>query len=235
MVGNSCTSFLARHADIQNALDQLRGWPPGTTAMLAQRQLVGLIFERPQPAWAFAVQFPINTGCMTIGYHARPVDPGAGQKAAWTYRPTARLDRVAIPAVPFVLGAEEIHDAKLIVVLEGQWDAVTWAATAGWLSRWPRHVTVFGVRGATSWRPLLTHWGQLWPRSAKILLVPDGDDAGQQWRGEFARCLGQRAAAVQIFDTPAGQDFSDLNQREHFTPTAIADSLARHGLVDLYE
>ena len=132
--------------------------------------------------------------------------------------------------MPFVLGADEFQDADLVMVLEGQWDAVTWAGAAGWLDRWSKGVTVFGIRGATSWRILLTHWGKHWPSIAKFLLVPDGDEAGQQWRSEFARYLRQKAAEVQIFDTPAGQDFSDVNRQEPFTPTAIAGLLRRHQL-----
>jgi hypothetical protein len=63
----------------------------------------------------------------------------------------------------------------------------------------PPGVSVFGIRGAGTWRQLLDYWSPRWPTHAAFLLVPDGDDAGRAWHGEFARALAQRAKKIVIF------------------------------------
>lgn len=213
--------MLSRNPTIQAGLDGLRGWPAGTAAALCQRRLVGVVKLYEQSHWAFAVEYPTESGRTTIGLHARPISQVPGTKVPWLYRPNRPADGISIPAVPFVLGADQIHHATLIVITEGQWDAVAFAAAAGWLFQWPPGVVVFGIRGATAWKNLIPVWGSRWPRSADIVLLPDNDAAGQQWRRDFATALKGCTRTVNIILPPTGMDFSDWHRSESFTPARI--------------
>jgi hypothetical protein len=100
--------------------------------------------------------------------------------------------------LPFILG--EFTTARLLVITEGQWDAITFALVAGWLGdqvAWPDWICVIGIRGANGINPFLTHYAAHWPRHAKCLLLPDNDGAGATW---FESCEGQLSFADRLSD-----------------------------------
>jgi hypothetical protein len=215
-------AHLGMDTDFAVEIDVWRGWTPGTTSRLVEQGLVSAPMLRDRRAVAFPVQAPRKGGWEAIGFHARhnPADDCAGK--AWSFHPKG------IPALPFVMGP--FGAARLIIVLEGQWDCIAFADAAGWLdtpAAWPEEIAITGIRGATSWRTFLTHWLPHWPTAPKILLIPDADDAGQRWKGDFAEQLREHAVSVHILSPRAGEgkDFSDLHKTRPFTPADIARML----------
>jgi len=120
-------NFLDNNPGIQYALDESRGWPEGTTEALCRMEQIACIHFNGRPHWAFRVVYPTAIGTVTVGFHARPIEQLPGEKTPWFYRPNQKQDGAGIPCVPFVLegGVEEV--SGLIVITEGQWDAVTFA------------------------------------------------------------------------------------------------------------
>lgn len=214
-------AYLGTDADFATEIDLWRGWPVGTTSQLVIQRLVSAPLLRDKYALAFPVQAPRRGGWELIGFHARH-NPTDNTNKAWSFHPKG------IPALPYMLGA--FSSARLVVILEGQFDAVSFAAAAGWLTgpgTWPEEIAVIGIRGATSWRTFIKHWLPHWPTAPKFLLIPDADEAGQRWNGEFAEALREHAVSVQILSPRinAGKDFSDLNRAYPYRPTDIARML----------
>ena len=225
--------YVRDNPDLKAALDEWRGWPSGTADALSQRDAIAYLSPCRDPHCAFKVELPHTCWLTPVGYHARPVEDPPGGKASWYYCPNRKQNGISIPALPFVLGGDQFKEADLVVIMEGQWDAITWAAAAGWLSPtcpMPPGVTIFGIRGSGTWGHLLKYWHARWPAHAAFLLIPDGDDAGRAWHGEFAHALAQRADKVVILDPPQGRDFSDLNDETPFDPTAIQRLLGKYNL-----
>lgn len=158
--------------------------------------------------WAWLVEKPVarrGSGgaaldLVPVGYHARfRIFQKDGAKKSWIYVPyipvSTRPDgskkqltdfqrllqeqAVNIPAYPFVLG--DLSGAKLVVILEGQFDAVTFALAFGWLQHgFPAGVAVFGLRGVQSQAAMLSAYG-LWLRRHKpfVWIIGDNDEAGR--------------------------------------------------------
>jgi hypothetical protein len=224
---------LRKDPNLQAHLDKSRGWPAGTTETLSSIKLLGCPRIQGEPHWAFPVQHPVSDATVQIGFHALATREGSRK---WTYRPNIPQDSVSITGLPFVIGAQEFRHARLLVILEGQWDAIAGSAAAGWLNlshKWPHGVAVFGIRGATNWRSFLEFWGTFWPKSAEVLVIPDADDAGDTWHRKFAPELQRRAQQFASFALPRGMDFSDLNRIERFSSTDIADRIECLGLTPI--
>lgn len=214
--------YLGMDTDFAVEIDMWRGWELGTTSQLVSQGLMSAPVLRGFRTVAFAVQAPRKGGWEVIGFHARhnPAKDQLGKD--WSFHPKG------IPALPFVLGA--FSASRLIVIFEGQWDCIAFAAAAGWLSSataWPEEIAIVGIRGATSWRTFLRHWLPHWPTAPKILVIPDADEAGQRWKGDFAEQLRNHAVSVHILSPRGdeGKDFSDLNKARPFTPADIARML----------
>lgn len=214
--------YLAVDSDFAAEIDLWRGWSLGTTSRLVGSGLISAPMLRDRRAVAFVVQAPRRGGWEPIGFHARhnPADDIACK--SWSFHPKG------IPALPFVMGP--FSASRLIVILEGQWDLLSFADGAGWLETpgsWPEEISTVGIRGATSWRTFLRHWLPHWPVAPKILIFPDADEAGQRWKGDFAEQLRDHAVSVHILSprAGAGKDFSDLHKARPFTPADIARML----------
>ena len=204
---------LYRDPALQFGMDHWRGWPRGTTSRLCERRLIGLISEPGKTCLllAFAVEFPTSAGLIQVGYHAREAVAPDGRKPAWHYRPSERHEQCSCVSVPFVLGAEELPRCSLVVILEGQWDAVMWAAVAGWFDRWPSGAVVFGLRGGSTWKVFLEAWIPFFRTRVPMLLIPDGDAAGRQWQQNLSKHLAAAGHRVGTFFPAASMDFSDLH------------------------
>ncbi len=228
-------SWLRLDRASQIACDTWRGWPFGTTAavaglgLMAYPELRGS--GRPR-SWAFLVQSPRKGGWEGVGFHARHVSPSGG-RAYWEFKPKGTQ------ALPFVLG--HFSGARLIVVAEGQWDAITFAAAAGWLAHeraWREWATVVGVRGATSWRGFVDAYTRHWPAAARVLVLPDGDEAGARWwQGEapFVRAMANLSARVAVLPIEAGsteKDFNELHKAKPFSEDGIRDLIVHAGLMN---
>ncbi len=140
-----------------------------------------------------------------------------------------------MPGVPLVLG--NFYGARLVIVCEGEWDAATFAAAAGWLASdtaWPDGVAVLGIRDASGWRTFIEHWRPRWPRRPRFLLIPDNDEAGMKWQREFAAALAALALGVTVLPPKTGgpKDFNDMHRGQPFTPGSIYGLLRALGLMD---
>ncbi|MBL9191759.1 MAG: hypothetical protein JNJ82_05330 [Opitutaceae bacterium] len=224
--------WLKIDAGMQVEIDRWRGWPSGTTHFLAEEGLLAAPESKGARGLAFVVQYPGRSAWIETGYHMRHKPRRAGDRVVWTYQPAG----VGMPCVPFVLG--NFYGARLVIVCEGEWDCVTFAAAAGWLAHdtaWPDGVAVLGVRGASGWRTFLEHWRPRWPRRPRFLLVPDNDEAGLKWHTEFAGALTPLALSVTVLTPKAGgpKDFNDLHRQKPFTPESVYGLLRSLGLMDV--
>lgn len=146
-----------------------------------------------------------------------------------------------VPPLPFVVG--QVVRPRLLVILEGQWDALTMYGALGNLDpdgglALP-DVAVMGVRGAKGTAVLLAHWGA-WLRAVRpvVWLLPDADEAAKLWVPP-ARALERRpgvayfseqlswAGAARVVATPlrptagVGKDFNDYYRAARPQPQAM--------------
>jgi len=209
-------------------IDTWRGWPNGTAEILLQDRVFSIPMINGERGLAWPVHYLTGEGLMQVGFHYR-FRRRPDQKVKWRYFPRG------IPALPFILGSGYFSTSRLVIVLEGQFDAINFAATAGWFSwdtSWPENITVFGIRGASGWRPFLNHYEQHWPKEAKFLLIPDNDEAGKKWENAFAHELAKRAHSVTILPPKGdGQDFSDIIECGQYSPQNISQILVELDLV----
>jgi hypothetical protein len=138
--------------------------------------------------------------------------------------------------MPFVIGGGFITFAQTIVVTEGQWDAITLAAAAGWLASdaaWPERLALFATRGAVAWKPLIEYWGTHWPKGAQFILFADADTSGAKWTapGQFRDTLLALGHPVRVVrSNEAGRkDLNDLHKAQPLTAESIAGWITTKG------
>lgn len=186
-----------------------RGWEPSALCALALAGKTSLPLlpwaanAKGNRGWAWIVERPDPVpgsagralSLVPVGFHSRYAVYDAEKKESrrWVYVPylpgegKAKTDfqkhlaamRCKLPAYPFVLG--DLSAPRLVVILEGQFDAVSFALAFGWLEKgFPSGVAVFGLRGAQSQAPFLAGYGA-WLRASKpfVWVVGDNDEAGR--------------------------------------------------------
>ena len=229
---------LHRHPEGVGALVALRGWPLAWAKFLADRAHVSMPLYHGRRTIAFLVETPeIGPEGMTmrgVGFHCRLAPRPGENHAGWRYVPNEAEHGQRIPALPFIMGGSCFDSAKLLVILGGQWDALTFAFSAGWLGdgcQWPDGVCVIGMRGDSSSNIFLHHYGRFWPKAANCLLIPDGDASGARWleaADSFASRLSARCRKVAVVRCGRHKDFNDLYRAEQITPVHIEGLLASH-------
>ena len=207
----------AAMADYFGKLAESRGWDePVIRALVGQNKtsLPKLPWGNGR-GWAWMVEKPVFSGekvaLVPVGSHARYkvyAAKGAPAEKRWVYVPyiptAPKSDfqhylkeyNTKLPAYPFVLG--DLSAPRLVVILEGQFDAVSFALAFGWLeSGFPPGVCVFGLRGASSPNVLMAAYGG-WLRRHKpfVWIFPDNDEAG---RGLIRRKNEERIEAQPCF------------------------------------
>jgi hypothetical protein len=223
--------WLKRDDVMQREIDTWRAWPTGTTRFLAEEGLMAAPEVNGRRSLAFLVQIPMRSAWAEIGFHARMKPRNEGDRAIWIYQPSG----VGMPGVPFVLG--NFYGARLVITTEGQFDAICFAAAAGWFateSAWPDGVAVLGLRGAGGWRPFIEHWRKVWPRRARFLIIPDNDEPGLKSARDFSGALAPLAASVTILPPRSGgpKDFNAMFKEKPFTPADIYGLLKQLDLMD---
>lgn len=203
----------------QQEIATWRGWPIELVTQLVADGMMAapLHFGRRRPA--FRVDQPERKGSTfqttQIGWHVR-LEPRPGEKASWNFRPSEKQDGLKTTPLPFIIG--EFIAAKLLVITEGQWDAITFAFAAGWLSHdtaWPDSVCVIGIRGVQGVNPFLDYYESLWPTNPKCLLLPDNDAGGASWYEEqpggisFFKHLVRRCGQVFVQTVTRAKDFNE--------------------------
>jgi len=217
---------LRTHPEIVAQVDTWRAWPAGTAATLLEDGLLSSPVTYGKRGLAFPVQAPERcelgfVQTRQVGYHNRPKTI-TGQRVSWSFHPNEKQDGQATPALPFVIGAGFASFARTVIVTEGQWDAITLAAAAGWLANdasWPERIILFGVRGAGNWRSLWTHWRPFLPAGVAFVLFQDNDTTGDEWtapRG-FRDTLAAAGHPVRVIRSQV-ENAKDLNDVHRITP-----------------
>ena len=107
------------------------------------------------------------------------------------YRGDERPRAALVQPLPFVIG--DLRAPKLIVILEGQWDAITFYGACGWFHDTAVNpsVVVFGIRGAQGLDAFLGAWA-VWLRRHKprAWVIADNDAAGGSWRDQAPADIG---------------------------------------------
>ncbi|HPA19240.1 MAG TPA: hypothetical protein PLU30_15950 [Verrucomicrobiae bacterium] len=219
---------------LKRQIAEWRGWPVGLVATLADDGLMGVVFSGKVPNVAFPVVAPAKPrGPIQTGLHLRPLPPPDG----WRFHPGGGVVR----ALPFVLG--EFRTARLLVICEGLWDAITFAHAAGWFGHdasWPDWACALGIRGAQGVRPFLEAHGPCWPDPPpNVLLMPDADAAGRTWfeagsngREPFADQLAARARKVAVVTCGGAKDFNEAFKARPISPADIGAMMLANGLTD---
>lgn len=232
--------------DSMAKLAESRGWDEAV-----MRKLIGLnktsapllpwADEGERRMWAFMVEKPVFDGAraklIPVGYHGRYKhhDKPNPPERRWVYVPyvptkagsdfqqyLVRMN-TKLPAYPFVLG--DLVNPRLVVILEGQFDAVSFALAFGWLeSGLPAGVVVMGLRGVSSPLVMLSAYGG-WLRrhNPAIWLIGDNDEAGRKLvkRKDPERIGGEpsfldrlRAQGCRVlaryYDVEGCKDFNDI-------------------------
>ena len=225
---------LHRSLAARESIEKWRHWPAGAVKTLADDGLISCPTIDGARGIAFPVQVPTRDelGLLSTfngGFHFRHKPARAEDHAKWSYNP-------GIPALPYVIGAGFLPYAQTVVVTEGQWDALTLALAAGWLASdasWPECLTLFAVRGASAWRPLIDYWGDYFPNDARFILFADGDDAGATWRspGNLADTLARRGHRVRVVRPKPGspKDLNDIHRAQPITGADVSEWLTAGG------
>ena len=222
------------------ALAVFRGWPKEWAQYLADCAIVSMPLYHRARTIAFLVSGPSNMGTTMVmrdfGFHCR-LKPQQGQKKfQWRFVPSEKEHGQSIPALPFIIGGTSFNSSSLLVVTEGQWDALTFSFVAGWLGegcKWPEGVCVIGIRGVSGINTFLRHYEQFWPRNLNCLLLPDTDGAGSKWfdnRDSFSDRLAKLCRKVAVVGCGRHKDFNDLYRAEKVTPDQIGELLTSHGM-----
>lgn len=160
-------------------------------------------------------------------------------------------ERLVEPA-PFAIG--EKGEPRLVVIVEGQWDAITvYGALGGLNDGDPLPVLVLGLRGVSSAELMLAYWGRRlkWLADEGILkgvwLVGDSDTAGKAltqtkrqtgqvpqyaFSKRLQRMLGVRVVASWLKIEGVGKDFNDYWKAKAPSFASLWDFLVKCELVD---
>lgn len=239
--------YLSEQPKVQEKIAHWRGWTPEVVRQLADDSMMGTPKFRGDRLVAFRVDFPVMSdsgpfgrcfSTIQVGWHVR-LKANAGEKAQWRFVPNEKEHGHSTPALPFIMG--DFQSARLLVVVEGQWDAITFAHAAGWLchdTSFPDSICVLGIRGAQGINPFLHCYAQLWPVNPKCLLLPDSDSAGATWfevrdsQPSFAERLGEYCSCVRVQTIRDAKDFNDAWKRRLVTRSDIEREFRSNDFVD---
>ncbi len=240
---NEGVDHLEGKPELVEMLASFRGWPVGFARYLVECASISMPLYHGARAIAFLVEAPeaLNhplegkLAMRDVGYHCR-LKPQEGSRAGWRFVPNESEHGQRTSALPFIIGGSWFDSARLLIVTEGQWDALSFALAAGWLGegcRWPENVCVIGIRGASGINSFLDAYSHFWPEGANCLLLPDTDGAGSKWfdgKDSFADRLAQLCTKVAVEGCGEHKDFNDLYRAERVTPDQVEELLASHGM-----
>jgi hypothetical protein len=208
--------WLVNNPKTQEAIAKWRGWPIHWIETLVESGSIGCPIHKRLRCVAFLVLKPTQDGAVRIGYHLREKKSGG-----WKFMPNG-----GTKPYPFFMGCPL---SSRLIILEGQWDAVTLAGTAGWLDRheaWPSDVAVIGMRGANSTGVFMKDWGNMMEKTKPdVLIIRDADTAGETWKTSFAPKLARLAKSVRLFRMAEAKDLNDAYKLNPLTPQDVWEIL----------
>jgi hypothetical protein len=136
--------------------------------------------ERERKQWIFVPSFPKEAA--RSEFERKIVC--CGLERGLKYEPgEGGMRATFLPPLPFVLG--DLQRPRLLVLLEGQWDAITFFGACGWFhdTTPASGVAVFGIRGVQGMDVFLAYWSR-WLRWHKPLawVIAQNDPASLAWR-----------------------------------------------------
>ena len=202
-------AWLAGNTEMKERMAKWRGWPVHWVERLVESGMLACPIYQEKRCTAFLVMQPTTDGAVKIGFHVRLKD------GSWRFAPSG------IKANPFWFG--DLASPRLII-LEGQWDAITLAGSAGWLDRheaWPEDVAVVGIRGATGTDAFMELVAPTIKQTRpEVFIIRDGDEAGERWRSKFAPSIKPLAKRLRLFRM---EDAKDLNDAYKTNPLTSED------------
>jgi hypothetical protein len=219
-------------------LEDERGWSESQAQYLIDCGVIGLPMYFGSRGYAFPVAAPLGSReamvSLPLGFHIRKKDQ-AGNKQ-WFYAPSKNANGRGIPSLPFFVG--DFSDARLLVILEGIWDAFTFGLAARWIGPepeclWPKGAGLIAIRGVEGYRPFLKHYRPYWPTDVNCLVIADSDGAGSKWHTGadcFAEQLKKLCRKVCVVNCAPHKDFNDAYRQGNIGPGQITELLMSHGI-----
>lgn len=186
-IWNDGLEWLSENVTEQQRIAEWRGWRVETVGKMVALRVMGMPIYRGQRREAFSVWVPGSSEeSFQAGFHVHTKE----------LKGRFRFEPAGIGSWPFVIG--DIQSCKVLVALEGQWDAISFYDALSDGMEFPRGVAVVGIRGASSWRKLMSYdWGQ----KVQAFVFADGDTAGEEWLkpDSLVTALRLRCKAVHPF------------------------------------
>ena len=201
-----CVDALRRQPKEITRIAAWRGISEDVIIWALDRSLIGLKRWHGQSREAFLVEMPEYPSGphLPVSTHIRLAPHSRGNdhaKASW------RFDPSGCGAWPLVFG--DLSSATYLFLVEGQWDALALVHLMRWHLAWPASTALVAMRGATSFRKLLTHYA-LNPKAIAFCFA-DCDNAGAEWfqPGGLVHQLSAKVRRTCAFWP--GQQGADLN------------------------
>ena len=219
----SCTDQLASSPAQIERIAHWRGFSTDCVRWAAESGWLGIKTWMGMQREAFLVEMPETPSgtLVPVATHIRLAPHTRGNprdKAAWHFDPKSR------GAWPLVIGKHS--SASYIFIVEGQWDAMALIDIMQWHKGWPEAVCVIAMRGASSFRKLLSHYAL--NERAAVFAIADRDIAGSQWfsLGGFLELLTPKVRALYAFwPGISGADLNDLVLHHGLTRQHLVDIL----------
>jgi hypothetical protein len=243
-IWNEGSAYLESHPELVSELAQWRGWPVKWAQHLVKSGDIGYPMCYGERRFAIPVYAPSLDPTDTlpikmIGFHARLNSKKEGERASWVFMPNSKIYGQTTPPMPYIIGAWNLSNARLLVILGGQWDAMTFAFAAEWRGDGcsiPDGVCVIGIRGDKNTNVFLEAYGLMLPRGCNVLLIPDNDESGREWfertdgNKPFAKQLSTLGCKVAVVTTHPHKDFNDFYKASSVGPEIISELLADNGM-----
>jgi hypothetical protein len=204
-----------------------------------QRFVITKEGQPPEKKWRFVPAIP------------RPGWRSEFQRSLVQYAESLGLDLQERPAMispqPFVLG--DLQSTRLLIMLEGQWDAISLFGACGWFhdTSIPDGVAVIGIRGVQGVSAFLGGWWRWLGRVApRVWAIADNDRAGSAWRdiptaapgkicppslAERLRTVGCREIKISWLKPEHGKDFNDYFKAKKPTQQQMLARIDATGLL----
>jgi hypothetical protein len=203
-----CVDTLRRQPKEITRIAAWRGVSEDVILWALERGIIGLKKWGGQWREAFLVEMPESPSgpLLPVSTHIRLAPHSKGNerdKASWRFDPVQR------GAWPLIFG--DPSTARYLFLVEGQWDALALVHIMRWHRAWPATSAIIAMRGATSFRKLISHYA-LNPEAIAFAFA-DADAAGAEWfkPDGLVHQISAKVRRVHSFwPAQRGSDLNDL-------------------------